>query len=112
MTIEKLLEQVKKFEIDVYKTSADFRANTISFTGAPEKHPHDTKKLILITDPFSDTISYYEFNIGDVLGAEELPSLATMEGKSVVIYRIWVRRGSIGILSTPFIVENTREAKP
>lgn len=107
MTIEKLLERAGKFEIDLYKMPSDFRKNNIAFTGAPEKHPHDKEKLILIADPFSKNISYYEFRIADVMGVEELPSLATMEGKSVTMCRIWVRKGSVGIRSTPFIVEDT-----
>jgi hypothetical protein len=106
MTIEKLLEKTKKFEIDTYRIPPDFMANHVSFTGTPEKHPHDDNKIILITDPFSKNISYYEFLAVDIKGVEELPSLVTTEGKSVAMYRLWVRKGSVGIRSTPFIVED------
>jgi hypothetical protein len=109
MTIEKLLEKVEKFELDTYKIPADFTAGHVSFTGMPEKHPLDPDKIILIVDPFSKTISYYEFLTADIKGVEELPNLVTMEGKSVKMCRIWVRKGSIGIRSTPFIVEDTTE---
>ncbi|MCD6486593.1 MAG: hypothetical protein J7K35_04640 [Syntrophobacterales bacterium] len=107
MTIEKLLEHAEKFEVDTYNLSRNFRENHISFTGAPEKHPYADDKIILILDPFSANISYYEFATADIAGVEELSNLATAEGKSVKMCRVWVRRGSIGIRSTPFVVEDT-----
>ncbi len=107
MTIKKLLEHAKKFEIDTYKLSLNFKENHVSFTGAPEKHPYADDKIILISDPFSTNIAYYEFATADIAGVEELPNLVTVEGKSVKMCRIWVRKGSIGIRSTPFVVEDT-----
>ena len=107
MTIEKLLEHAKKFEIDTYKLSRNFKENHVSFTGVPEKHPYADDKIVLIADPFSTNISYYEFVSVDIAGVEELPNLVTAEGKSVKMCRVWVRKGSIGIRSTPFVVEDT-----
>ena len=107
MPIEKLLEHTEKFEIDAYRRQPDFITNHISFTGTPEKHPCDADKIILIIDPLSANISYYEFATADIKGVEEMPSLVTMEGESIRVIRIWVRKGSIGVRSTPFIVEDT-----
>lgn len=107
MTIEKLLKKAEKFELDTYKVPSAFRAGHVSYTGTPEKHPHDPDKIVLIVDPFSRNMSYYEFLTEDIKGLEELPSLVTTEGKSIKMCRIWVRKGSIGIRSTPFIVEDT-----
>lgn len=107
MTVKELLKHAEKFEVDTYKLSHNFRENHISFTGAPEKHPYADDKIILIQDPFSTNVSYYEFAATDIAGVEELPSLATIEGTSVKMCRVWVRRGSIGVRSVPFVVEDT-----
>jgi inorganic pyrophosphatase len=107
MIIKKLLES-KKFEIDTYKKSSDLNAENVSFTGVPEKHPHDPDKIILIIDPFSANVSYYEFDIADIRGVEELSSLVTAEGESVRMFNIWIKKGSVGIRSIPFVVEDTR----
>jgi len=106
MPVKQLLKHAEQFEVDTYKPR-DFRENHISFMGAPEKHPYAVDKIILIQDPFSTNISYYEFSAADVVGVEELPSLVTTEGTSVKMCRLWVRKGSIGVRSTPFVVEDT-----
>ena len=106
MTVKKLLKHAEKFEVDTYKPR-DFRETHISFMGAPEKHPSDDDKIILIPDPFSTNVSYYEFAAADVAGVEELPNLVDAEGTSVKMCRVWVRKGSVGVRSTPFIVEDT-----
>ncbi|HPQ43473.1 MAG TPA: hypothetical protein PKZ42_04525 [Syntrophales bacterium] len=107
MTVKELLKHAEKFEVDTYKLSRNFREEHVSFTGAPEKHPYANDKIILIQDPFSTNISYYEFASDDIVGIEELPNLATLEGTSVKMCRVWVRRGSIGVRSVPFVVEDT-----
>jgi hypothetical protein len=107
VTLQKLLERTKYFEIDTYKRLPEFAANHVAFTGTPEKHPTDIEKIVLIPDPFSTNISYYEFEVKDIDGVEELASLVTPEGKSIRMLRIWVRKGSIGVRATPFVVEDT-----
>ena len=106
MTVKNLLKHAERFEVDTYKPR-DFRENHVSFMGAPEKHPYAHDKIILIQDPFSASISYYEFAAADVAGVEELPNLVSSEGTSVKMCRVWVRKGSIGVRSAPFIVEDT-----
>ena len=106
MTVKDLLKHAERFEVDAYQPR-DFRENHVSFMEAPEKHPYAVDKIILIQDPFSTNISCYEFSAADVAGMEELPSLVTAEGTSVKMCRVWVRKGSIGVRSTPFVVEDT-----
>jgi hypothetical protein len=111
MTIRKLFDKAKHFEVDLYNVSSDFTRSHVAFTGTPEKHPREKDKILLFIDPFSACVTYYEFTITDIAGVEELPSIVSMEGKSVTMYRIWVRKGSLGIRSTPFIVEDTSHIK-
>ncbi len=109
MTIKKFLEKTKKFELEAYKKFPDLLLDHVPFTGAPQKHPYDKQKIVLVADPFSTDTSYYEFNIEDIEGVEELPSLVTVEGESVGMFRLWVRKGSIGVKGIPFVVEDIRK---
>ncbi len=104
MTLEKLLEQSEKFEVEIYRKSPYHAARHIPFVGSPRRHPYDAEKIIMVIDPFSTNIFYCEFFLADVRGVEELPSLVTKEGESLTMVRLWVRKGSIGVRSFPFIV--------
>jgi inorganic pyrophosphatase len=104
MTIEKLLQQSEKFEIEVYRKPPHQTADHIPFVGSPRRHPYDDKKIILIVDPFSSNIYYYEFFLSDVQGMEELPSLVTNEGESLAMVRLWLRKSSVAVRSFPFLV--------
>ena len=108
MTVKRFLKETKKFEIEAYKKYPDLIFNFVPFSGSPKKHPYDQDKIVLVTDPFSTHTSYYEFNIADIEGIEELPSLVTIEGKSVTMVRVWLRKGSIAVKAFPFVVEDTR----
>jgi inorganic pyrophosphatase len=109
MTIKKFLEKTKKFELEAYKKFPDLLLDHVPFTGSPQKHPYDKEKIILITDPFSTNTFYYEFNIEDIEGTEKLPSLVTLEGETVSMLSLWVRKGSIGVKAIPFVVEDIRK---
>ncbi|OPL15226.1 MAG: hypothetical protein AVO39_02175 [delta proteobacterium MLS_D] len=102
----KELEEAGKFELDRYLGPPKRPEGHVSFTGALEKHPHNPEKIVLIVDPFSSHLLCYEFNRADIGGLEELPSIATSDGEAVHMYRIWVRKGSIGVQSIPFIVDD------
>ncbi len=107
MSVERFLQKAKKLEVRAYKKSDTLAANNVSFTGAPQRHPYDEDKIILVADPFSTQRSYYEFSTVDIEGIEELPTSVTLGGKSITMVRLWVRKGSIGVRSTPFVVEDT-----
>ena len=103
-----------KFEIQTYERPKDFErlSNThVPFTGAPQKHPYDPGKIILVADPFSTNTFYYEFRADDIVYAEGLSNLVTIEGEVVAIARVWIKKRSIAIRCTPFIVEDTRIPK-
>ena len=73
------------------------------------RHPHDEDKLVLMIDPYSTNCPCYEFNADDISFAEQLPSLVNMDGQTVTMTRIWVKKRSVGVLYTPFVVEDTKE---
>ncbi len=111
MTSDNVPEQVKRFEIEAYRKPGDLnklRKTHIPFSGAPHKHPYDPKKIILVPDPYSGTPFYYEFRSSDISFAEELPSMVTLDGETFKMARIWVKKTSVGLLCSPFLVEETK----
>ena len=80
----------------------------VPFSGSPKKHPYDSDRVILVADPFSTNTLYYEFNKEDISYLEELPNLVNLDGETITIVRIWVKKMSVGIRCSPFIVEDTR----
>jgi inorganic pyrophosphatase len=103
-------QESAKFEIQTYKRPKDIkvlRETHVSFTGSPQRHPYDPKKVILIADPYSANTYYYEFNKDDISFLEELASIVNMAGETVTIVRIWVNKMSIAVRCTPFIVADT-----
>jgi hypothetical protein len=104
----------EKLEIQKYRPPKDvktLRQSHVPFTGSPCKHPYDTERLILVTDPFSTAISYFEFSISDVSYIEELPHVVDPDGSTVNLARVWIRKGRVALRCTPFIVEDTRNRK-
>lgn len=109
MSISQLLELRDKFELQQYiKPSEIDSSAAVSFLGAPRKHPYDTNRVILVADPFCEQPFYYEFNTEDILTIEEQPSLSTLNGESTSMVRVWVRKKSIGLRCTPFVVDSLK----
>ncbi|MDY6953354.1 MAG: inorganic pyrophosphatase Ppa [Thermodesulfobacteriota bacterium] len=109
MGIQKFLQKAKKFEVDAYKTLEALSRHNVAFSGTPQKHPYDEDKIILVADPLSSQMFYYEFKTADIEGIEELPKLVTPEGESIAMVRLWVKKGRIGLRCAPFVVEDTRK---
>ncbi len=111
MPIAKILESSREFEIQTYKKPEDIRQMNlthVSFSGTPLHHPYDNEKVVLLVDPFSSNTLYYEFFSKNISYAEHLENIVDSEGKTLNIVRIWVKKKSVAIRCTPFIVEDTR----
>lgn len=109
MAIVNFLELKEKFEIQTAVKPQGFdKTKHIPFSGSPRKHPHDASRVVLIADPFSDNTFYYEFRAKDISFAEDLPNMTTIDGESVSMIRIWVKKQSIAVRCTPFIVDAIR----
>ena len=110
MAVDSYPQESIKFQIQAYKKPKDLhvlRKTHVSFSGSPQKHPYDTNKVIIIADPFSTNNLYFEFNKDDVSYVEELPNLVDLDGNAIAVVRIWVKKLSVAIRCTPFIVEDT-----
>jgi len=112
MSNSEKLNTVQRFEIEAYKKPKHFHdliKTHVPFSGSPQRHPFDPGKVFLFTDPYSTHTAYYEFNASDIAFLEELPSLVNLEGKAILMVRIWVKKLSIGLRCTPFLVADTRK---
>lgn len=110
MPIRHFPDEHEKFEIQVYKKPKSLkllRETHIAFTGSPRKHPYDPNRVILITDPYSRITSYYEFKTADISFVEELANLVDMEGETVIMTRVWVKKKSVGARASLFVVDDT-----
>lgn len=110
MTFESYPQEALKFQIQVYKKPKDLhvlRKTHVSFSGSPRKHPYNSNKVILIADPFSTNNLYYEFSKDDISYVEELPNLVNPDGSTIAVVRVWVKKLSVAIRCSPFIVEDT-----
>ncbi|MEN8139848.1 MAG: inorganic pyrophosphatase Ppa [Thermodesulfobacteriota bacterium] len=110
MSARNYLGLEKKLALQVYKRPEDealLQETHIAFTGAPQKHYLDPEKVVLVADPFSRNTSYYEFLASDISFVEELQTTVDIDGHAVPLVRIWVKKKSIGIRSTPFMVADT-----
>jgi inorganic pyrophosphatase len=76
----------------------------IAFTGYPRVHPSEKNKLILIYDPLSEHPVVLEFKFEDIQFVEELSSAVNEAGESILMVKLWVRRGASGMILEPFEV--------
>jgi inorganic pyrophosphatase len=99
-----------KFEIQAYRRSISLKElirKYIAFSGSPQKHPHDRRKIILLPDPGSSQTFWYEFDRKDIGHAEELANMVSVTGETIIMVRIWVRKEALGLRCTPFVVAAT-----
>jgi inorganic pyrophosphatase len=110
MTTSLLIKETVTLEIEAFKRPKSIeglKAGHVAFSGAPRKHWYDPTKVILVADPFSRATFYYEFRIGDIAFVQELPNLVTPEDEVIPIVRVWVKKRSIAVRCTPFVVDET-----
>jgi len=104
------LQESPKFELQRYekpKSLQELRKTHVAFSGSPQKHPYDPEKVLLVPDPYSSNTSFYEFRADDISFVEDLVNLVDIDGETIHMVRVWVKKGSIAIRSTPFMVEDT-----
>ena len=110
MAVPSVPLKAAKLEIQAYKRPKNLKSLSkthVAFTGSPQIHSYDPDKIILVGDPFSTNTFYYEFAKGDISYAEELPNIVNVAGEIITMVRIWVKKRSIAIHCTPFLVGDT-----
>jgi inorganic pyrophosphatase len=112
MPISSFLQKAERFEIQAYqrpRNVRELRKTHVPFVGSPLKHPHDSRKVVLVVDPGSANPLYIEFKGEDLSFVEEMPNLVSLDGEGIVMARIWVKKGSVGVRCIPFFVEDLRD---
>lgn len=105
------LEKARKFEIQTFdrpESYTELRKTHIPFSGSPRLHPEDAETVMLLVDPYGGSKIYYEFKRSSISYLEELTSLIDIDGDVIPMVRIWVKKRSIGILCSPFIVDDNK----
>ena len=77
----------------------------VPFTGFARAHPSDKNKIILVSDPLGSEPTVMEFRLEDILFVEETPSAVTETGEGVILVKLWIQRGAIGVKLEPFEVK-------
>ena len=110
MSTNALIKETTRLEIEAFKRPNDIAAlkrTHVAFSGAPRKHWHDPSKVILVADPFSSATFYYEFRIKDIDYIQEQPNIVSIENEIIPTVRVWVKKRSIAVRCTPFVVDET-----
>jgi inorganic pyrophosphatase len=110
MTTSLLIKETVKLEIEAFKRPKEIerlKATHTAFSGAPRKHWYDPSKVILVCDPFSRATFYYEFRVDDIAFVQELPNLVSPDEEVIPMVRVWVKKRSVAVRCTPFIVGET-----
>ena len=81
--------------------------NAVSFAGYPQQHPSDNTKLILVYDPLGKNPAVLEFKVEDILFVEDFPQAVTEKGEGVPMVKLWIRKGSRGMLLEQFEVSES-----
>ncbi len=100
----------EKFEIQAFRKKPgdmkELKKTHVPFTGSPRKHPYDRSRVIVVADPYSTNPIYYEFVKDDISFVEELPNIVDAEGEAILMTRVWVKKGSIAVSSSAFLVDD------
>lgn len=106
MSVKQYLETLPLRHIIRYDHHVDIQKECIAFVGAPRKHPYDDDKMLLIVDAFTNNTIFYEFRLADIMEVDEESGIATDAGENLLLARIWVKRGALGLRYEPFEVDN------
>lgn len=114
MIIEHLMKLESTYNIQVFEEKQDISHLTdthVCFTGTPKKHPDNDAVIILITNYLGSNPLYNEFKLADISYVEKVSNEVTLDGDTVPIVRLWVKKGSVGVHCIPFVVEQISKSK-
>ncbi|MCL2881094.1 MAG: hypothetical protein FWF29_12695 [Treponema sp.] len=89
---------------DIARFSGAPPKDAVAFSGYPRQHPSDKSKLVLVCDPLGSHPLILEFKLEDILFVEETHQAVTESGEGILMVKLWVRKGSHGMILEPFEV--------
>jgi hypothetical protein len=98
---------LSRYQIERYRGGHEkLRKIAVAFTGSPRASNHPGK-VLLLNDPGSQHSFFYEFLTGDIVYAEESPTLALPDGSTAAMVKLWIRKGVTALKIEPFHVQDT-----
>jgi inorganic pyrophosphatase len=94
-----------------YDRGRDYFKTSICYQGVLRKHPYEPDTVILVNFPPNKKAMFYEFKLSDITHAEDLPNIVTEKGENISVVNLWIRRGSLGLMTRAFEVQPA-EAPP
>jgi inorganic pyrophosphatase len=91
---------------EITRWHGEGHGNSVPFIGTLRKHPYDSGKCLLISNPGEPSPAIREFRVVDIAGAEELASPVDPVGATHNLVRLWIRKGSLGVKYEPFEVDD------
>lgn len=85
------------------------KKEAVPYLGQLKQHKSDPKKVYLLIDPLSAGSTLVEFKTKDLLWAEDHSTVTSPDQGSVQLVKIWVKKGSVGLRLTPFLVSDFSE---
>jgi hypothetical protein len=93
--------------VEPYRGGPDkLRHVAVAFTGSP-RSSSDPDKILLLNDPASQGAFFYEFRAGDIVYAEDAPSIVLHDGSTLAMVRLWIKKGVTALRIVPFHVQDT-----
>ena len=100
-----LIKMIKQNqELETISDLEKHRKEAVSYIGTAQKHKTNASRIYLRLNPFSEQGMVLEFNIQDIVYAEEVQTLFQKDGSAVKMLKIWVKKGSTGVRLEPFLV--------
>ena len=98
------LEAVPLFEVTRYAGVRTRPSDASHVSGTPRRHPYDPDKILFLPEPLEKPRFFYEIRLADIVFAEEINRIATADGESLEIIRLWIAHGSVCLAMQPFEV--------
>ncbi len=100
-----IIEEItSKHALEKYSNKNRLLNEAFPYIGHPKQSASEPDKIFLRLDPLSDSGALLEFKTADVLFAENVETVANKDGETFQIFKIWIRKGSVGIKLEQFIV--------
>ena len=96
-------------ELEEHSDSDRLSKEAVSFVGQLKKNETDPSKVFLRSERFANQSILLEFNLRDVVFAEDLKTITRDDGAAIRIVKIWLRKGAIGVKLEPFSVADFSE---
>ena len=102
--LSELVQISQNHEIEKH-SEINFIDSFAPYNGYPRRHSTDKAKFILFADLFSSDAPFYEFPVSSIGRIEEIETISAPDGNSGVLARVWIKKGTKGVLARNLTVD-------